>query len=358
MKIDSEIAILKQDFLEEAREMLEECEQLFLGLEQNPEDTTQTIDQIFRLAHTIKGSGSAAGFEELSNFAHDFESLLSKIGDGEIEISKEIVDLLLDANDTLKTFVGGLLSDYEFKLDTSKLQDQIGNLIGKENSAANKADIMEKYGVFSMPPKKAKPNESEQKKSGYFDAKESLKDITILICDDDVSLLGALSNAIERALGVKVLRAANGRLALEEINNNSDVAISAIITDLNMPEMNGLDFIRELRKQEPMMPVIFYSGYAEMDDLKEFISLGAYAFLPKPFKKDLLIFELKKALKDYETQYIIRRLAELNFNTYIKLAHWSSRMPKSDHHSVKLEEEVLSNLQKIQSITYKLVNQK
>ncbi|MFK7824804.1 MAG: response regulator [Oligoflexales bacterium] len=357
MKIDYEIDVLKQDFLEEAKEMLEECEQLFLGLEQNPENNNKTIDQIFRLAHTIKGSGSAAGFQQLSDFAHDFESLLSKIGAGEIQISKEIIDLLLDANDMLATFVEGLLENYGFTLDTSDFQEKISELIGKENIAANKSEIMEKYGVFSMTAKKPKSKDPKPASSQYFDVRQSLKETTILICDDEASLLTVLSTSIEKALGVRVLKAMNGRLALEEIDN-SDTAISAIITDLKMPEMNGLDFIRELRKRELMMPVIFYSGYAEMEDLKEFINLGAFAFLPKPFKKDLLIFELQKALKNYETQFSIRRLAELNFNTYIKLAHWSSKMIKTDYHSSKLEEDVLANLKKIQNITYKIVNQK
>ena len=355
MKIDSEIAILKQDFLEEALEMIEECEQLFLGLEQKPDDSAKIVDQIFRLAHTIKGSGLAAGFQDLSSFAHDFESLLSKIGSDEIEITREIIDLLLHANDTLKIFVHGLVSDYNFKLDTSKLQGRIVKLVGTKDQETANHGKREKYGVFSMPSKA--PEQNLKKASDPLPAKKEMSEVTILLCDDDVNLLAALSSSIERGLKVKVLKASNGRQALETIKENEDLAISVVITDLKMPEMNGLDFIRELRKTEPMLPVIFYSGYAEMSDLKEFINLGAYAFLPKPFKKDLMIFEIQKAIKNYQTQFNIRKLAELNFNTYIKLAHWSSKMPKSDLNSEKLEAEVLENLKKIQGITYKLVNQ-
>lgn len=358
MKIDAKIAILKQDFLEEALEMIEECEQLFLGLEENPKENTDHIDQIFRLAHTIKGSGLAAGFQELSDFSHDFESLLSKVGAGEIEVSKEIIDLLLQSNDALKEFLLGLLKDYKFILDTSELQDKIGHLIGQENAVANKDLPSEKYGFFKLPTKKPKGKKADQITDSFPDTEISNGNISILVCDDDTHLLEVLADSIEKSLGIEVVRATNGRLALETINASGEKVISAVVTDLKMPEMNGLEFIRELRKTDPDLPVIFYSGYAEMEDLKEFIKLGAYAFLPKPFKKDLMVLEINKALKSAEIQDNIFRLAELNFNTYIKLARWSAKMIKSDRSYEKLEKDVLGNLKRIQEITFRLVNKK
>lgn len=69
---------LKMDFLQEARELLENTEQSFLTLEKDPTNTT-LIDTIFRFAHNLKGTSSAVGFKQIAELTHKAESLMLEI---------------------------------------------------------------------------------------------------------------------------------------------------------------------------------------------------------------------------------------------------------------------------------------
>ena len=69
---------LKVGFLEEASQLLTDAEKCFLSLESDPNNSAIT-DQLFRLAHNLKGSGKAVGFSDLGNFTHKLESFLLKV---------------------------------------------------------------------------------------------------------------------------------------------------------------------------------------------------------------------------------------------------------------------------------------
>lgn len=81
-------------FLDEAKELLENTEQCFLNLEKAHDDPT-IIDQILRLAHNMKGSAGAVGFEDLSKFTHKLESAILKIKNGGCTIQAQMVSTLL-----------------------------------------------------------------------------------------------------------------------------------------------------------------------------------------------------------------------------------------------------------------------
>jgi two-component system, chemotaxis family, sensor kinase CheA len=98
---------IKREFLVEAAEMLEEVESKFLDLEKDPKDKG-TMDHIFRLAHTVKGSSFAAGFMPLGAFAHTFETLLNLLREDKVEATPHVVDILLQSNDTLQKFITAL----------------------------------------------------------------------------------------------------------------------------------------------------------------------------------------------------------------------------------------------------------
>ncbi len=128
MSDDSFLAEIQDEFLEEASGYIEEVENCFLQLENNPGDE-QILQRIFRLAHNIKGSAAAVGFEDLSAFAHQFENLLTKIKSKEIPTSSQVVDVLLIGNDALKRFITALQADKTSKTDTSEARSKILALI-------------------------------------------------------------------------------------------------------------------------------------------------------------------------------------------------------------------------------------
>ncbi|MFW7380204.1 MAG: chemotaxis protein CheA [Oligoflexus sp.] len=109
---------LKLIFLDEAEQMLNECEQNFLQLETNPSDLS-VIERIFRVAHSFKGSAGVAGFEDLSKFAHHLESFLVKLKTSNLPANPHVIDILLRANDEMTNMIHSLKAnlDQRFPID-------------------------------------------------------------------------------------------------------------------------------------------------------------------------------------------------------------------------------------------------
>jgi len=115
---------------------------------------------------------------------------------------------------------------------------------------------------------------------------ESLK--RILVVDDEENTRIALTRLLSRE-GYEVLTAANGLEALSSLRNNP---AELIITDLNMPEMNGLTFLRELNREYPASNVIMITAFGEVESYLEALNLGAFEYLNKPLRLE----ELRKVM--------------------------------------------------------------
>ena len=93
-----------KSFVAESAEGLERAEQHLIAAENNPE-RGDLLDEMFRVAHTLKGNAMALDFPELSGFAHVLEDLLDAVRRHEVEISREVISLLLHAVDALRALV-------------------------------------------------------------------------------------------------------------------------------------------------------------------------------------------------------------------------------------------------------------
>jgi two-component system chemotaxis sensor kinase CheA len=96
-----EIQELMEDFLVEAFEMIEEMDQDLVELENSPDDL-DLLNKIFRVAHTIKGSGSFLNFDKLTRLTHHMEAVLDKARKGEFIITPEVMDVILESVDAMK----------------------------------------------------------------------------------------------------------------------------------------------------------------------------------------------------------------------------------------------------------------
>ena len=124
---------LKSGFLEEVEQLLNDAEQCFLILESNPKDIGN-LEKIFRIAHNIKGSSKAVGFDSLGAFTHEFESFLLKCKSGQIEITKGVISLLLKCNDHVRVSVQKLKVDYAAVLENDALIQEILNFKPNESN--------------------------------------------------------------------------------------------------------------------------------------------------------------------------------------------------------------------------------
>ena len=110
----------------------------------------------------------------------------------------------------------------------------------------------------------------------------------ILVVDDEENARMALSKILTHD-GYEVSSAKNG---LDALNFLRSKEVELIITDLNMPEMDGLMFLRELNRSHPASNVIMITAYGEVESYLEAMTLGAFEYINKPVKYD----DLKKVI--------------------------------------------------------------
>jgi DNA-binding response OmpR family regulator len=111
----------------------------------------------------------------------------------------------------------------------------------------------------------------------------------VLVIEDNAGLRDYLRLAIESA-GHQVLTAADGREALAYLNGHP---VDTVLTDLFMPEMDGIEVIAELRRQFPGIKLLAMSGRSGVDYLAVAKELGAARILRKPFQMDELMSALE-----------------------------------------------------------------
>ncbi len=111
---------LPQEFLAEASFLIEQYEESMLGLESNSEPAAE-LSQIFRVAHSIKGGASAVGLNDLCQFAHAVEDLLSLLRVAPVLVNSKVISLLLASGDALRGRIDQLRVGATSEWDTSAL---------------------------------------------------------------------------------------------------------------------------------------------------------------------------------------------------------------------------------------------
>lgn len=149
----------KQAFKEEATELLSELELTLLSLEHNPEDG-ELIAKVFRALHTIKGSSGMFGFDDITMFTHDIESAYDHIRNGDIKITKDIIDLTLAARDMISVMLeqsegGGDIDEQKTKEILMAFKN-LTNAAGKESAKSEKPKETKNKNTFMPPAEKEK----------------------------------------------------------------------------------------------------------------------------------------------------------------------------------------------------------
>ena len=116
----------------------------------------------------------------------------------------------------------------------------------------------------------------------------------ILVVDDEENARIALSKILTRE-GYDVASAGNGFEALNYLRGKD---VELIITDINMPEMNGMTFLRELNRNHPSCNVIMITAYGDVESYIEAMNLGAFEYINKPVKFEELNKIIHKIFND------------------------------------------------------------
>jgi len=106
-----------------------------------------------------------------------------------------------------------------------------------------------------------------------------LKELRLLFVEDEVDLLEIISDTLTK-LDADFITAKNGQEALDILEK---AAVDIVITDINMPVMNGLDLIEKMKKLYPNIQVIVMSAHTETEYISRASDLGVKDYLIKPF---------------------------------------------------------------------------
>lgn len=136
------------------------------------------------------------------------------------------------------------------------------------------------------------PQPTRHMTTGLHDSDAALRDKKVLLIDDDMRALFALSKVLD-ARGMRTIKAPNGQKALELLADDPDVDI--VLTDIMMPVLDGYETIKQIRAQERFkkLPIIALTAKAMKDDRERCLEAGANDYLPKPVDQERLLSMLR-----------------------------------------------------------------
>ena len=135
-------------FLDEAGEHLQSLSDQIMILEQEPENE-DTINEIFRAAHSLKGMAGTMGYKNMQNLTHDMENVFSEVRNGNIKIKSDMIDVLFQCLDALEAYTNNIRESSDEGSETNE------NLIKALNDILNGGSGGSEGGSAKEKPKKA-----------------------------------------------------------------------------------------------------------------------------------------------------------------------------------------------------------
>jgi DNA-binding NtrC family response regulator len=135
----------------------------------------------------------------------------------------------------------------------------------------------------------------------------------VLLVDDEAPFVDTMTKRLTKRK-LTVFKSYSGEDALETLKENSQIDL--VILDVKMPGMDGIDTLKEIRKEFPLVEVIMLTGHATVETSIEGMRLGAFDYLMKPCDMDVLIEKVNAAVskkRDHE-----EKIREARVNVILK----------------------------------------
>src|SRR5215217_9086117 len=131
----------------------------------------------------------------------------------------------------------------------------------------------------------------------------------ILVADDDAAIRGVLRDFLQDE-GYDVIEAENGPEVIGALNGNEDARPQLVMMDVRMPELSGLEVLRDARKsRNEQLPVIIMTAFGTSNIAIEAMQLGAYDYITKPFDLDDVLLTVQRF---FEHQRLSEQVMELS----------------------------------------------
>lgn len=114
----------------------------------------------------------------------------------------------------------------------------------------------------------------------------------VLLVDDEVPFVETMTKRLNKR-NLKILNAFSGTEALDVLGREGDVDV--VILDVKMPGMDGIETLREIKKEHPLVEVIMLTGHGTIESGIEGMKLGAFDYLTKPCDIDKLLTKVQEA---------------------------------------------------------------
>jgi DNA-binding NtrC family response regulator len=170
------------------------------------------------------------------------------------------------------------------------------------------------------------------------------KEMRILVVDDEDSVRDVLSQVLEEG-GFKVTEAANGSEALVQLEKTP---FPLVITDIVMPEMTGIELLKNIKNRYPSTEVIIITSHASLGTAVEALRCGAYDYLFKPFKDlDLILAATERAVEKIqlkaENQKLVNKLKGQNTELERRVKKRTLELERINHQLIKeIQERIRS----------------
>ena len=143
----------------------------------------------------------------------------------------------------------------------------------------------------------------------------------ILVVDDEKEIRDFLSRALTKIGHFRVELAANGEEALQRIKTEE---FELVLTDLKMPNMDGLQLVAEIAKSKPEILIVLMTGHGSIDSALEAMKLGASDYLTKPLNIEELLVRLQKVLEERQR--------------FVTLSHFAAQLEKANQELRRIDE--------------------
>jgi len=163
----------------------------------------------------------------------------------------------------------------------------------------------------------------------------------ILVADDEADLEMLIKQKFRQKIReqhYEFIFAVNGKDALEKIQQNPDIAI--VLSDINMPEMDGLTLLSRLNESSPLIKSVIVSAYGDMENIRVAMNRGAFDFITKPINFDdlsltmektiLHVIQIRETLKAIKENNILKMYVDQNVLSFMGKKEYEASLMESE----------------------------
>ncbi|MGL6183772.1 MAG: chemotaxis protein CheW [Clostridium chrysemydis] len=306
-------------FLEESMDNLQTLNESLLDLEKDPDDVDK-LNQIFRVAHTIKGMAATMGFNDIAELTHKMEDVLSEFREGKVKVTQKVVTILFDCLDTLERMVNSIEEGTDEQIDVKPIIDALHSINGSEEVV-----------------------EETSKEDSKEVVKESNEDL-IELNEYDISVIKEAKEKGFNAVDIKItlsqntlLKSARAFLIVKDLEEKGEIIKSNPSTE----EIENEEFDFTLQ-----FLILTTNGENEINDLVKGISeVESVVVNLRGITEELESLDEKEEVKkEKEEAKIEPKEIEKKEQEASKAPQKKKEKPKKAHQSVRVDLERIDNL--------------